>query len=133
MQGSRSASRFARPGPAAGVGRAKRGAGGRRGPPLSAARVRGGDGSDGAGAPRREDAGRPRIAPRPVGASRARRYGTATPRRGEPVFSAVGCPRRRRGEGRGGSGDVFKCILLYICSLNAYGTGRQSIWALHNN
>lgn len=96
-----------------------------KGAPFLAADDHHKDGADGAGAPGWEDAGQLWTAPQPVGEHRVPR--------GEPVFPAVGCPGRQRGEGWGGSGDVFKCISLYICSLNAYGTGRQSIWALHNN
>lgn len=79
--------------------------------------------------------GRMRDSPGPLHGDREHRvpqwYAMAMPRRDQ--VSAVGCPWRQGGEGWGGSGDVFKCISLYICSLNAYGTGRQSIWALHNN
>lgn len=33
----------------------------------------------------------------------------------------------------GGQRTSSKRISLCMCSLNAHGTGRQSIWALHNN
>lgn len=114
------------PGACSGVGTVEHGSGG---PLVLAACVHCGDSADGAAAPRWKNTGQPWN-------SGSTACPAAPHGRGAPGRAGVWCRGVSRELGRrgmGGSRDVFKCISLYICSLNAYGTGGQSIWALHNN
>lgn len=116
------------PGACSGVGMEKRRS---RGPPVRAACVCCRDGADGTAAPRKNRTGQD--SPGTLGALRALQPCTATVHPGEAGVWCRGVSQEPGRRGMGGSRDVFKCSSLYICSLNAYGTGRQSIWALHNN